>query len=358
MNVTLLGHFRDEEYLLPWWVSHHAKLFENAILFDYGSTDASVSIIRDLAPNWRVLPSRNRDFSAGPVDQEIMAAESAIDGWKICLNTTEFLVGDLSSALEMCPVAVQGYRLSGRTLVDLDPSASPSRDGSLVAQKPWGIDEFSWAVLRHRGELDGLIPQIRDNYDPVRRGRLLHRADNGMYVTGRHTWNLPGVIDSPGLEVWWFGLSPWNPEARQRKVSVANQVPFGDLQLGLGTHHQVPQAKLEEARQVLSRFSRPASVSLGEARALLDDAVEYFKDQATLPQFTVGKRSDDGGEHRRVWLRLVLSLRVPARVRLIVRGFHTQFLRNRRRLGQLPFPGRVARESDESRFLGPGRGAR
>jgi FkbM family methyltransferase len=39
--TTLIGHFRNEEYLLPWWLRHHVPMFDHGVLIDYSSTDAS-----------------------------------------------------------------------------------------------------------------------------------------------------------------------------------------------------------------------------------------------------------------------------------------------------------------------------
>ena len=88
---TVITHFYNEEYLLPWWLQHHRPMFDHGILIDYGSTDASADICRTLAPEWRLVRSANPDFSALDVDFEVMQYEAGLPGWKIALNTTEFL---------------------------------------------------------------------------------------------------------------------------------------------------------------------------------------------------------------------------------------------------------------------------
>ena len=94
---TIISHFYNEEYLLPWWLEHHRKYFDDGIMINYGSTDNSVNIIKEYCPNWKVIDSRNSSFSASSVDEEVMDIESNISGWKIALNTTEFLIGDYNS---------------------------------------------------------------------------------------------------------------------------------------------------------------------------------------------------------------------------------------------------------------------
>src|SRR6516164_5807036 len=54
MPLTLISHFWNEEFLLPYWLRHHLPLFDHGVLIDYTSTDRSVEIIHELAPHWEV----------------------------------------------------------------------------------------------------------------------------------------------------------------------------------------------------------------------------------------------------------------------------------------------------------------
>ncbi|WP_162177859.1 glycosyltransferase family 2 protein, partial [Bacillus gaemokensis] len=91
ITTTLISHFYNEEYLLPWWLMHHTKLFDHGILINRGSTDRSVEICRQFAPHWEVRNSKVPEFDAILVDQEVMEIETEVTGWKMVLNTTEFL---------------------------------------------------------------------------------------------------------------------------------------------------------------------------------------------------------------------------------------------------------------------------
>jgi len=66
------------------------------VMIDYHSTDRSVEIIREICPTWDIVTSRNPDFQADKIDTEVMDIEKDIDGWKICLNVTEQMIGDYS----------------------------------------------------------------------------------------------------------------------------------------------------------------------------------------------------------------------------------------------------------------------
>lgn len=95
-HKTLISHFFNEEYLLPWWLNHHKKFFNDAILIDYNSTDNSCDIIKEICPNWKIIKTQNSHFDSRAIDLEVTEIEKSITGWRICLNTTEFLVGDYS----------------------------------------------------------------------------------------------------------------------------------------------------------------------------------------------------------------------------------------------------------------------
>ena len=52
ITTTVISHFYNEEYLLPWWLMHHTKLFDHGILINKGSTDRSAQISKRFAPYW------------------------------------------------------------------------------------------------------------------------------------------------------------------------------------------------------------------------------------------------------------------------------------------------------------------
>ena len=93
---SVICHFYNEEYLLPWWLNHHKKYFDYGLMINYKSTDRSVEIIKEICPDWQIVDSVNSEFSAAEVDDEVMYYEEQIPGWKIALNTTEFLIGKYS----------------------------------------------------------------------------------------------------------------------------------------------------------------------------------------------------------------------------------------------------------------------
>ena len=95
-NKTIICHFYNEEYLLPWWLKHHREIFSDGLMIDYGSDDKSVEIIKSLCPHWKIVKTKNKFFGALELDREIEEYEKEINGYRIVLNVTEFLVGNFS----------------------------------------------------------------------------------------------------------------------------------------------------------------------------------------------------------------------------------------------------------------------
>ena len=140
---TLVSHFYNEEFLLPFWIDHHKNFFDNALLIDYGSTDSSLEIIQDRAPkNWKVVKTNNKNFDAFLVDHELMEYEKKIKGWKIALNTTEFLISsDLDKIESYCDKNnITGFFTESAVMVDNNPNIQ-LENNDLVTNKYFGFRE-------------------------------------------------------------------------------------------------------------------------------------------------------------------------------------------------------------------------
>jgi hypothetical protein len=245
-HLTIIAHFFNEEYLLPWWLSHHVALADDGILIDYGSTDRSVDICRRLAPGWRIVRSRNHFFDARAADLEVMDIERSIDGWKLALNVTEFLCVDLEEAL--CELlegqGERGYGLRGVCMVDPPGvyATDPSYDRPLLAQRTYGY--YEEAV---RSPIVGL--------NHLSRSRLLHNYPHGDYGVGRHSSLRSSTMHPPGATIRWFGFSPWNDAVIKRKLQIVGKIPEVDAQRGLGVHHK---SKLNDLLADYAQVSRHA----------------------------------------------------------------------------------------------------
>lgn len=247
---TVITHFFNEQYLLPWWLDHHLKIFDHGILIDHGSTDNSADICRQLAPHWRLVKSSLSSFDAWLTDFEVMNYEKEISGWKIALTTTEFLVSNPSlDELERYLQAEKksGISASGMTMVDKAPFELPSQGLSLVEQKPWAIDDNRFGKMKWLRQLLG-YPKT------PHRNRFYHCLPTGMYAPGRHwTFHPDSAIRTPNLKVLHYAYSPWNDQFIQRKKQIGGKLSDADVRIGVGFQHLRNTDQLHKA---FKRFDR------------------------------------------------------------------------------------------------------
>ncbi len=230
---TVICHFYNEAYLLPWWLKHHLALFDHGVMIDHGSTDASADIIREMAPHWRLVRSRLTHFDAYLTDFEVMGYEQELPGWKMAVNVTEFVMPTVpleTIERELGKMGRVGCAASGMLAVDHEPGVMPSTSLSLPAQKHWGLDDNA-----------ELQPQVRlsrgQSMEPMR-NRFFHCGAVGMYHPGRHKSFHPDsgfrLLD---LMVFHFGFAPWNDEVVQRKTQIAAKLKPEDVKRGWGAQH-------------------------------------------------------------------------------------------------------------------------
>ncbi len=262
--LTVISHFFNEEYLLPWWLMHHREMADHGVLIDFASTDLSREVIHELVPDWQVLPGPS-SFSAQDTDKIVMAIELGISDWKVCLNTTEFLLGPVSMELGRLRAHV-GIRPQGLTMVDLRPEDKPTSNQSLITQKPWGLNDKAW--LSATSSLASSDVAKLNSFRPRLRRRLIHRASAAEYRPGRHKWISPAAVDSKRLRVAWFGLSPWTAEGIARKLQIADRIPAADWRSGNGVQHLLREQDLSKIRNELSPFATDVRTKRFFERAL------------------------------------------------------------------------------------------
>jgi len=219
MKKTVVSHFYNEEHLLPWWLDHHKKIFDHGILIDYHSTDRSMEIIREICPDWELRYTRNKYFDSTPIDQEVMDIERELDGWRICLNTTEFLYGNISH-LDDRTEPTQ-YFIDNYVFVDMeDETKGPlalSHDFPLHEQRYWGYDEFK-NTGEMKGGIMGRMSRSLHNY-PVR------------YNGGRHWSGHDKSFDD--LVIFYHGWADSSPAGLNRKMQIKSKISEGNT-----VHHR------------------------------------------------------------------------------------------------------------------------
>jgi hypothetical protein len=268
---TVITHFFNESYLLPWWLNHHLELFDHGILIDHGSTDDSVEICRQLAPNWKVVPSKLTYFDAWLTDFEVMTHEFDLPGWKIALNVTEFLISnpglhEIEDLLQK--TNMRGIAASGMTMVDKNPTELPRASQSLVVQKPWAVDDnrFNRRWIR----------QLIGYPKAVLRNRFYHSYPTGMYQAGRHSsFSTDWKFRTPNIMILHFGYSPWNEQFLARKQQISTKIPEEDRIRGYGWQHFLTVQQLQGA---FNRRNRLPYVDLTR-HDIAADAIAHISDQ-------------------------------------------------------------------------------
>jgi hypothetical protein len=212
MKKTVVSHFYNEEHLLPWWLRQHKQIFDHGIMIDYASNDRSVEIIREICPTWEIRPSVNTNFSdSTAIDNEVMDIERGLDGWRMCLNTTEFLYGNINH-LDDRTESTQ-YFIGNYVFVDMeDETKGPltlSHDIPLHEQRYWGYDDFA-NTGSPRGGIMSRMNRSLHNY-PV------------TYKGGRH-W---GGVDYPksfdDLVIFYYGWADVSDLGLKRKTQISTE---------------------------------------------------------------------------------------------------------------------------------------
>lgn len=224
---TVISHFYNEEYLLPWWLKHHVKLFDYGVMINHGSTDSSVEIIRKYAPHWRIVNSKLLEFDAFLTDFEVMEYELQLPPcWKIALTITEFLLPALP--LELIEREVEKNNLTGISTIgywgiDNEPDVNPSYDFPFPVQKHWGFNEIE------KLNATGLSHPVMQ--------RFYHKTPVGMYTPGRHrSYNPDSRFKANELLIYKLAYTPWNSEFQKRKTQAAIKVPASGLKFGFSNH--------------------------------------------------------------------------------------------------------------------------
>ena len=220
MITTLITHIYNEEYLLPFWLEHHSKLFDHGIIIDYRSTDSSLEICKRICPTWSILTSRNQEFGAVDVDAEVMDIENTIQGFKMSLNTTEFLFTNK-------PIKELLKEYEEQKICFAINSSTPYDN---KYNYPTNINNLIQTLLD---------PEVRyrKNDRPGCLGyRFLHNYSNGLYSTGRHsTQHSPTILEE--LQIIWLGYFPWNEHLTKRKLQIKDKMTQHDKNTGRGVQH-------------------------------------------------------------------------------------------------------------------------
>lgn len=266
IQKTVIMHFHNEEYMLPWWIKHHVKVFDHGVLINHGSTDASADICRELVPHWQLVDSELSEFSAVETDLEVMRYEAASQGWKMALNATEFLVCTpelLDKKLQLMNSKNQKcLQTRGVVMADIAPDQKPSKEIPLIAQKHHGYLEQDHPVFTQPyANLRKLMWNLRWDRRARKgvRHRVMHCYAHGDYTVGRHATSHRIDARPSDIFTFWYGYSPWNDDMVARKLQFKSRIPQADREQRLGFQHLFDEGELSDNYRSCCSKSRDLS---------------------------------------------------------------------------------------------------
>jgi len=244
MKKTVVCHFYNEEWLLPFWLKHHREIFDHGILINYHSTDRSVEIIKELCPSWEIRDTCNPDFTAGPVDVEITNIESELQGWRIALNAPEFLIGNYSYLDDDAnPRQILAHQY---TFVDMERDDEPTvldNNIPLYQQRTWGFGGCESEWEKFKSVSIG---------SPTRSPRSIHNHIVQYPTTGRHYWGKEGTYND--LYIFYYANASLEEDSIKRRMQIQTQVPHGQSSHNFTLEHLMDRFKKEH--QPMSRNLR------------------------------------------------------------------------------------------------------
>lgn len=213
MNKTIITHFYNEEFLLPLWLNHHKRYFDHGILINYGSTDRSIEIIKEVCPSWEIIDSKHEYFDHELCDQEIQNTEFKVPhlGWRCSIPITEFAVGNLDKLMyETNEYGVMHFLLVVK-FTGYDP------EGYIDNTKPL------WTQITQ-----GIRPETDND------SRSLQNCQYVSYPAGRHFWGLANTTEAM---IFKYAACLIGPDMIKRKLQIQYKVSESDKKNGYAEQH-------------------------------------------------------------------------------------------------------------------------
>ncbi|HEY8195284.1 MAG TPA: glycosyltransferase family 2 protein [Hyphomicrobium sp.] len=216
---TVICHFYNEEYLLPWWLAHHRIIFDHGIMIDYNSTDASRAIINQFCPKWEIYNTRNAYFDSAAIDREVEDFEAGCTSWRMALNVTEFLYGN-SAQLNAVTAPTQHF-IGNYVFVDPRNGEAPTYQRALHEQFTFGYYE------------DDRQATSKLNLG-LRASRSLHNyAIQYPEKGGRHWPQEPTLRD---LAIFYYGYAVTDEKGIARKLQIKEKMSPEERRVHGGQH--------------------------------------------------------------------------------------------------------------------------
>jgi hypothetical protein len=244
---VLISHIRNEEYMLNWWIPHHLEKFDEAYIIDYGSTDNTLDMIREMAPHWRIIKPFQEKFVSVDCDYQIFQIEQIIQAKypgavAMALTITEFLVGN-TKFLDSVNGRYEKYILSCQ-MCDRDEElyVEPDPNISLINQRTFGYPEYYDETVQNEHDLFDLpiwknsIGKFTELKISPRYTRCIRNGPYSIFNIGRHYWE-PGLDIESRLKIACYYYSPMTKSMIERKCKLQENISQTDLDSELCYQH-------------------------------------------------------------------------------------------------------------------------
>ena len=194
-SFTVISHIFNEEYYLPAWLTYHKTIFDHGIIIDYHSTDGSLDIVREICPNWTIVQSVNQYFNSELCDKEVQKYENTIQGFKVALNTTEWLIIE-------------------------DKSIFYTTKPTCFQITPWTVAK-EWKENIENAQVSDFLKSFQYIHTSHRKGyRFIHNYPQLNYMQGRHFLHTYPPLSTTNIYIVWCGFFPWNDKVKRRKLQI------------------------------------------------------------------------------------------------------------------------------------------
>lgn len=211
MKSTVITHIYNESFLLPIWLRHHREHFDHGIVLDYNSTDDPESIVRDLTPDWSYTKVEIPDFNAITLDKLVSETEATVDGNRIALTITEFLLGDPRKANRR-------YYIPQILLINCDDNLAFDESKPFHHQVTTGTGSDTTQTPPWHARSMHQHPTTYGS-DGSTTGRHYHACDNGEYLIYRVSHCLV------------------TEEMIERRLQIQTKIPDADKANNFGVQH-------------------------------------------------------------------------------------------------------------------------
>ena len=263
----------NEEYLLQWWLPHHANKFDEGVILDFGD-DGTEELCKKYVPNWtykkvEIVPE---DLNNYRWDDVISKVENVIHddfprSWIITLSATEFLIGNmdfLDNYIHPTRVLIPSFLMNDHP--DLE-NVEPDPNIPLLKQRTHGVHYYfnDWPWPEHSISKNLFIElKLENKINPLdlkmncRWMRSIHNfkqkyTETSLFGAGRHYWKEADMTKE--LVICHMNYSPFTENFIKRKLNVQKRLTKFDYANHYGTQHVTDIDKIYKTKRFYDQLT-------------------------------------------------------------------------------------------------------